>query len=189
MTDVITSYSIHYTKLYEQSCQSRSYLMRLLMISDVPLDKAPWTGRKAGLLILLALCLMLPCPAHAEGPARQPAAVPLTLSQAVRRALDQNPALQQSANQVASGAVNRAQKQADFAPDLHLTLSGDERFDKSQDASSGNYVITSYSIHYTKLYECPSANRSRLKRGPTAPEKIRCRPGASEIALGGDVGW
>lgn len=112
--------------------------MTHLMISCAPLDKVRRAGHGAGLLLLMALGLLLPAPAGAAEPAAPSAAAPLTLSRAIRLALDQNPALRQSANQVASGAVNLAQKQANFAPDLRLTLSGDERFDQEYDALSGD---------------------------------------------------
>lgn len=67
----------------------------------------------------------------------QPAELQLSLRQAIRLALEKNPGLQQTANQVETSAINVAQRRADFAPDLGMTLSGAERFDKALDAVGG----------------------------------------------------
>ncbi len=88
--------------------------------------------------ILLVCCLLFPGKACCAEGAAQSTASPLTLSQALRLALDRNPAFKQSANQVASGAVTLTQKKANFAPELRLSLSGEERFDKDYDALSGD---------------------------------------------------
>jgi outer membrane protein len=83
--------------------------------------------------LLLAIILALPAGGLAQEPA---AATPLsfTLRQAVDIALEKNPGLKQSANQVEIDRINVAQRQANFAPDLTATLSGSERFDKTLDA-------------------------------------------------------
>lgn len=88
--------------------------------------------------MLLAIGLLLP--GAALGAAESPVApaAPLTVGRAVQIALRQNPALQQAGNQVASGVIDLAQRRADFAPDLRLTLAGSERFDKEIDPLSGD---------------------------------------------------
>jgi len=84
------------------------------------------------------LLIFFPAPGIAGDAAGAPAALRLTIGQAVSLALDKNPTLRQSANQVASGEINLRQKQADFAPDLRLSLSGDKRFDKEYEVLSGD---------------------------------------------------
>jgi len=83
--------------------------------------------------LLLAFSLALPTGVLALEPASA-TAVTLTLRQAVDLALEKNPGLKQSANQVETGLINLAQRQANFAPDLKATLSGSERFDKALEA-------------------------------------------------------
>ena len=83
--------------------------------------------------LLLAFSLALPAGVLALEPASA-TAVTLTLRQAVDLALEKNPGLKQSANQVETGLINLAQRQANFAPDLKATLSGSERFDKALEA-------------------------------------------------------
>jgi len=83
--------------------------------------------------LLLAFSLALPAGALALETASA-TAVTLTLRQAVDLALEKNPGLKQSANQVETGLINLAQRQANFAPDLKATLSGSERFDKALEA-------------------------------------------------------
>lgn len=70
--------------------------------------------------------------------AGQPAEQPLSLRQAIGIALEKNPGLQQTANQVESNSITVAQRRADFAPDLGMALSGAERFDKALDPVSGD---------------------------------------------------
>jgi len=82
---------------------------------------------------LLASSLALPAGVLALEPASATAGA-LTLRQAVDLALEKNPGLKQSANQVETGLINLAQRQANFAPDLKATLSGSERFDKALEA-------------------------------------------------------
>jgi len=67
-----------------------------------------------------------------------PAAMPLTIDQAIGLALTKNPGLQQAANQVDSGAIDVAQRKTDFAPDLDMTLAGAERFDKGFELGSAS---------------------------------------------------
>lgn len=69
------------------------------------------------------------------GLAQEPATqeLRLTLQQALRIAMEKNPALQQAANQVDSSGITAAQRRSDFAPDLGVTLSSAERFDKELD--------------------------------------------------------
>lgn len=83
--------------------------------------------------MLLAFILALPVDALAQGPVAAPPLL-LTLRQAVDIALEKNPGLQQSANQVEIDRINVAQRQANFAPDLAATLAGSERFDKALEA-------------------------------------------------------
>ena len=83
--------------------------------------------------LLLAFSLALPAGVLALEPASA-TAVTLTLRQAVDLALEKSPGLKQSANQVETGLINLAQRQANFAPDLKATLSGSERFDKALEA-------------------------------------------------------
>jgi outer membrane protein len=87
--------------------------------------------------LLLAVSLLHPGSGLASDPAGA-AASPLTLGRAVEIALHNNPGLRQSVNQVASGEVNLARKRADFAPDLRLSLSANERFDKALDPLNGD---------------------------------------------------
>jgi len=97
--------------------------------------------------LLLACCLLAPTASGLalEGGGTAPsgvptlsssAAIPLTIDQAISLALDNNPALQQAANQVESGAIEVAQRKTDFAPDLGMTLTGAERFDKGFELGS-----------------------------------------------------
>lgn len=98
--------------------------------------------------LLLVFCLALPGAGLAQGSAAgqlspptavEPAAAELlTLHQAIRIALEKNPGLQQSANQVESSSISVARRRADFAPDLTATLSGAERFDKALDPTDGS---------------------------------------------------
>jgi len=67
-----------------------------------------------------------------------PAAMPLTIDQAIGLALTKNPGLQQAANQVDSGVIDVAQRKTDFAPDLGMTLTGAERFDKGFELGSAS---------------------------------------------------
>jgi outer membrane protein len=69
--------------------------------------------------------------------AEEPAPDRLTLPQAIRIALKQDPGLRQSANQVESNSLTVAQRKANFAPDLKATLTGTERFDKALDPVTG----------------------------------------------------
>ena len=62
----------------------------------------------------------------------------LSLKQAVIIALKNNPGFAQQVNGMKSAEVTVSQQQADFYPDLVLEASGSERFDKSQDDSTGN---------------------------------------------------
>ena len=87
------------------------------------------TSRFAIAHLLLVFCLATT--ARAQEPAAQE--LRLTLQQALRIALEKNPALQQAANQVDSSGIAVAQRRSDFAPDLGVTLSGAERFDKELD--------------------------------------------------------
>ena len=64
--------------------------------------------------LLLLICA--PAPGLAGDAAGEPAALRLTIGQAVSLALDKNPALRQSANQVTSGEINLKQKQQTFPP-------------------------------------------------------------------------
>ncbi len=88
---------------------------------------------------VLLLALLLSCPARpgvvlaGEPPAAGAAPLQLTLRQAIRIALEKNPVLRQAANLVESSSISVAQRQANFAPDLGIFLSGTERFDKSLD--------------------------------------------------------
>lgn len=100
--------------------------------------------------LLLAGMLSLAVDSRAEEavmavpPAATAAALPLTLHQAITLALSKNPELQQAANRVASGALTAAQRRADFAPDLGVTLTGAERFDKALDPADGGYDGRNY---------------------------------------------
>jgi outer membrane protein len=88
---------------------------------------------------LLLICLVLPGKGLAlEAGAGHPAPLQLTLRQAIRFALEKNPGLLQAANQVETSAITVAQRRADFAPDLGVTLTGAERFDKSSDPGGGS---------------------------------------------------
>ncbi len=101
------------------------------------------TRLSLSLPVLLLTCglMSLPAGGHAgESPAEPPPPVrtatapatqPLTIGQAVSLALAENPGLRLAANQVDSGAIDVAQRRADFTPDLGMTLSGSERFDKA----------------------------------------------------------
>lgn len=83
---------------------------------------------------LLLLCLAHPVLVRAEEPAPRM----LTLQQALRIALEKDPGLRQSANQVEISSITVAQRKADFAPDLTATLTGTERFDKTLDPVTGS---------------------------------------------------
>ncbi len=95
--------------------------------------------------LLLTIALTVPVPGRAQELAaalhqRLPQAevLRLTLAQAIRIALEKDPGLKQSANQVASRNIDVAQRQADFAPDLTARLTGAEHFDKTIDPLDGN---------------------------------------------------
>lgn len=99
---------------------------------------SPLNVRFVLLLALLLIGLVLAGDGLAQEPgAGQPAELQLSLRQAIRIALEKNPGLQQAANQVEISAVNVAQRRADFAPDLGVTLAGAERFDKALDPLGG----------------------------------------------------
>lgn len=85
------------------------------------------------ILFLLLNCLASPVLGRAEE------TVPrmLTLQQAIHIALEKDPGLRRSANQVESSSITVAQRRADFAPDLTATLSATERFDKALDPVTG----------------------------------------------------
>jgi len=95
---------------------------------------------------LLLLCLWLTSAlalpvSGAEVPSSQETAPAqhetLTIGSAVQTALQLNPALQQSSNQVASGEINLSQTKSDFAPDLKMSLAGAERFDRDFNQMTG----------------------------------------------------
>ncbi|MCM2264185.1 MAG: TolC family protein [Desulfuromonadales bacterium] len=99
----------------------------------------PLNVRFVLILALLLIGLVPPGVGLAQEPVvGQPGELQLSLRQALRIALEKNPGLQQSANQVETSAINVAQRRADFAPDLSLTLSGAERFDKALDSVGGS---------------------------------------------------
>ena len=62
----------------------------------------------------------------------------LSLEQAVTIAIRNNPGFAQQVNGVKSAEVTVTQQHADFYPNLVLDASGSERFDTSQDDSTGN---------------------------------------------------
>ncbi|NJC88497.1 MAG: TolC family protein [Desulfuromonas sp.] len=100
--------------------------------------QAPLNIRLLFCLALLVTGFVLPGFGLAQEPdGSQPTELQLSLRQAIRFALEKNPGLQQSANQVETSAINVAQRRADFAPDLSLTLSAAERFDKALDPVGG----------------------------------------------------
>jgi outer membrane protein len=91
------------------------------------------------LLALLLSGLIHPGVGRAQAAvANQAAPLEITLRQALRLALENNPGLQQAANQVETDAIALAQRRADFAPDLKATLAGVERFDKALEPDGGS---------------------------------------------------
>lgn len=110
----------------------------------------PQTARIVAGVLLLPLCVLI---AHDAGAAEDPRSdpsptlsaelPPLTIGTAVRIALERNPALHQAANQIAAGEITVARRRADFTPDLNLTLTGAERFDRGAAADGRNYETAS----------------------------------------------
>lgn len=100
---------------------------------------SPLNVRLVLFLVLLVTGFVPPGFGLAQEPGTgQPAELQLSLRQAIHLALEKNPGLQQTANQVESNAIDVAQRRADFAPDLSVTLSGAERFDKALDPLDGD---------------------------------------------------
>lgn len=89
------------------------------------LVKSKQAGVFLQVLLGISLLLGLTHPAAAEE------GKSLTLSGAVQIALHGSPELQQSANQVATGAIVLSQKKSNFAPDLRLGANVSERFDRT----------------------------------------------------------
>lgn len=87
--------------------------------------------------VLLVIGLARPGGGHAQE-ATVPPGTQLTLGQAIAIALEKNPGLRQSANQVESSGITVSQRKADFAPDLTATLVGAERFDKETELAGGD---------------------------------------------------
>lgn len=87
--------------------------------------------------LLLILFLLIPQTGLAQEAATPPAALDLTLHRAIAIALQDDPGLRQSANQVEINSVIVAQRKANFAPDLKATFTGTERFDKTLDPVAG----------------------------------------------------
>jgi outer membrane protein len=105
--------------------------------------------------LLLACTLVLASGGRAEtgnpgqaasAPLPTVAAMPLSIQQAVGLALKKNPGFQQAANLVESRTIDVAQRRADFAPDLGMTLAGAERFDKAIDPADGSYDNRNYEV-------------------------------------------
>lgn len=61
----------------------------------------------------------------------------LSLNQAVAIALKTNPGLKQKANLVESAEMTALQRQADFYPDLELSVSGSQRFNQTVNQATG----------------------------------------------------